>query len=129
MGKDNKFTTAEMIDAIETAEGNLSDAARYLGCVRQTVHNYVNKFVTVRQAYDNANEQFLDECEGQLRKLVRRGVFPAVVFALKTKGKSRGYVERQEIATPKDQPLQIEYVNDWRDKAALSASGAANSKD
>ena len=109
MGKNNshKFTAEEMIAAIERAEGNLSDAARYLGCVRQTVHNYVNKFVTVRQAYDNANEQFLDECEGQLRKLVRRGVFPAVVFALKTKGKSRGYVERQEISGPEGKQLTI----------------------
>ena len=93
----NKFTTEQMIDAIREAEGNLSDAARLLGCTRQTVHNYVNKYSTVKQVYDDENEKFLDEAYGQLRKHIKRGSLPAVMFALKTKGRSRGFVERKEL--------------------------------
>ena len=107
-----KFTAEQMIDAIREAEGNLSDAARLLHCTRQTVHNYVNRYSTVEQAYEEENEKFIDEAQGQLRKHVKRGSLPAVMFVLKTKGKSRGYVERQEVE--QSGKLEIEYVNDWR---------------
>ena len=96
-----KFTAEQMIVAIRQAEGNLSDAARILRCARTTVHNYVNKYATVKQVYEEENEKFIDEAQGQLRKHVRRGSLPAIMFLLKTKGKHLGYVERQEV-TGKD---------------------------
>jgi hypothetical protein len=38
----------------------------------------------------------------------------AVAMVLKTIGKSRGYVERQEVTGADGGKVQIEYVNDWR---------------
>ena len=107
-----KYNAAMMIDAIREAEGNLSHAARILGCSRTTVHKYVNNFVTVREVYEEENDKFIDEVEEQLKKACRRGSIPAIVFALKTKGKHRGYIERQEV--DQSGKLQVEYVNDWR---------------
>jgi hypothetical protein len=92
-----KFTAEQMIDAIRRAEGNLSDAARILECSRTTVHRYVNKFSTVKQAYEEENDKFIDEAQGQLRRHVKKGSLPAIMFLLKTKGKHLGYVERQEV--------------------------------
>ena len=92
-----KFTAEQMIDAIQQAEGNLSDTARILECSRTTVHRYVNKYSTVKRAYEEENDKFIDEAQGQLRRHVRKGSLPAIMFLLKTKGKHLGYVERQEL--------------------------------
>lgn len=97
MGRKNRYSADRVAEAIKTSEGNLSEAARRLECSRKTVHSYVNRFATVRDAYHEANESFLDEAEGQLRKAVKKGQLPAIMFALKTKGRNRGYVERQEL--------------------------------
>ena len=107
-----KFTTEQMIDAIVEAQGNLSDAARILKCARTTVHNYVNKYSTVKQAYEEENDKFLDEAEGQLRRAVSKGQLPAIMFTLKTKGKNRGYVERQEFTGKDGDELAIRFV--WK---------------
>ena len=95
-GNGNKYSVEMMIDAIQKADGNLSEAARILGCSRTTVHNYVNKYVTVRATYEEENDKFIDLAEAKLRKTVEKGSLPAIMFVLKTKGKHRGYVERQE---------------------------------
>jgi len=105
-----KFTADQMIDAIRQAEGNLSDAARILKCARTTVHNYVNKYVTVKEAYEEENDKFVDEAQGQLRRHVRKGSLPAIMFLLKTKGKHLGYVERQELAGVDNQPLKVSII-------------------
>lgn len=107
-----KYNAEMMIGAIQEASGNLSHAARILHCSRTTVHKYVNNFITVRAVYEEENDKFIDEAEAQLKKAVKRGSLPAVFFALKTKGKHRGYVERQEVE--QSGKLQVEYVNDWR---------------
>jgi hypothetical protein len=44
--------------------------------------------------------------------MLKKGNIAALIFFLKTQGKSRGYVERQEVA--QSGKLEIEYVNDWR---------------
>ena len=106
----HRYTAEQMINAIREAEGNLSDAARILKCHRTTVHNYVNKFVTVKQAYEEENEKFIDEAQGKLRLHVKKGSLPAIMFVLKTKGKHRGYVERQEFTGPEGQPQQVEVI-------------------
>ena len=43
--------------------------------------------------------------ESHLHKLIRDGNPAATIFFLKTKGKNRGYVERQEIAVAEKKPL------------------------
>ena len=118
-----KFTADEMAQAIISADGILAKAARDLKCTRQTVHNYVNKYATVRQAYEEANDKFIDEAEEQLQRHVKRGSLPAIMFVLKTKGKHRGYVERQEVSGPDGDKLQVlvEYVNDPITTPSLSS--------
>ena len=39
----------------------------------------------------------LDFAESQLHEQIREGNVTATIFLLKTKGKKRGYIERQEI--------------------------------
>ena len=47
----------------------------------------------------------MDFAESHLYKLVKEGNPAATIFFLKTKGKARGYVERQEVEIHPHQPL------------------------
>ena len=46
-------------------------------------------------------------CEGEL---IKNGKVAATIFFLKTKGKKRGYSEKQEFDADEDLSIQIEFV-------------------
>jgi hypothetical protein len=92
-----KFTANQIIDALREKHGNLSAAARYLGCDRHTVSRYINAYSTVQAVADEERETLIDFAENQLFQQVKDGNITAIIFTLKTIGKSRGYVERQEV--------------------------------
>jgi hypothetical protein len=58
-----------------------------------------------RAAVDDIQEVAVDFAESHLHKLIKDGNPAATIFYLKTKGKGRGYVERQEIAVAEKKPL------------------------
>ena len=109
MTKNGKFTAEEVINAIKDAEGNLSEAARLLSCSRQTIHNYINKYATVKAAYEEVNEATIDFVEGKLMSEIKKGNITAIIFYLKTKAKSRGYVERQEIQHDGEMKISVDW--------------------
>jgi hypothetical protein len=71
-------------------------AARRLGCDRNTIGNYIKRYATVRQALEEARDTTIDLAESKLIEKVQAGEWPAIAFTLKTVGRHRGYVERQE---------------------------------
>ena len=102
-----KFEPKRVIEAIILAEDHLTVADRMLKCSRTTVHAYVNQFDEVRVAYAEANEIALDVTENALMKNVRSGNVAAQIFTLKTKGKNRGWVEREPEHEFEEEPLSI----------------------
>ena len=109
-----KYTTAKMIEALRETHGNLSAAARFLNCSRNTIARYIELYPTVKAVADEERETLIDFAENQLFQQVKDGNITAIIFTLKTIGKHRGYVERQEVTGADGGKLQIEYVNDWR---------------
>ena len=97
MAKVNGHTAEQVIKAIEDAHGILTVAAQNLGVSRMTVYRYCKRYPTIQQALDEEREKWIDNAEMQLIKAVNKGSIPAIMFFLKTVGKSRGYVERQEV--------------------------------
>ena len=91
-----QYNAQQMIDAIQDAKGILTVAARKLQCSRMTVYRYINKYATVKEAYEEANESNIDFVETKLMEQIGKGNITAIIFFLKTKAKHRGYVERQE---------------------------------
>ena len=91
----------ELINQIYTSDGKIGLIASKMGVSARTIYNYVEKYSTVKTAIDNARLQFdetlLDAAEMGLRKCVIDREAWAIRYALSTKGKSRGYVERQEL--------------------------------
>jgi len=95
-----KYTTAQIIEALREKHGNLSASARFLGCSRDTIRRYINTYSTVQAVADEERETLIDFAENQLFKQVQDGNITAIIFTLKTIGKHRGYVERQELSGP-----------------------------
>ena len=92
-----KYTANQMIEALREKHGNLSAAARFLGCSRNTISRYIDTYSTVQAVADEERETLIDFAENQLFKQVQDGNITAIIFTLKTIGKHRGYVERQEV--------------------------------
>jgi hypothetical protein len=95
--RDEKFTPQQMIMAIRRHHGMVTQTAQALRCQRQTVLNYCRRYPEVAAALREERERVLDEAELALFDAIQRGEPWAIVFYLKTQGKSRGYSMRHEI--------------------------------
>ena len=101
-----KYKTQDIIEALESVNGMVYLAARKLGCTAQTIYNRMAKSEAIKDAVENSRGELIDISEQKLRQAVLNGEPWAVALVLKTLGKKRGYVERQELAGVEDQPLE-----------------------
>lgn len=86
-----------MLDALEKSLGVVTTACRSVGIGRTTHYLWLEQDVEYRKAVDELQNMTLDFAESQLHKQIKEGNTTATIFYLKTKGKKRGYIERQEI--------------------------------
>lgn len=110
--KKAKWTTKQMIDAITETHGMVYLAARKLGCDPKTVYNYAKRYASVQEAINEHRGHFVDTCELALRRAVLAGDAWAVCFALKTLGKDRGYIEKQQVEHEGEVILKVQYGDD-----------------
>ena len=89
------YSTDEIIRAVELQCGSIVHIAQALGCSRAMIHARAAKEPRIRAAIDDARGLLVDEAETALAKLVEAGEMTAVIFALKTIGKGRGYCYRE----------------------------------
>lgn len=85
-----------VIDALQKMQGNVSAAARALGVARITLHRRINEDEELQSIVDDARQSMVDNAESALNRAVITGEAWAVCFTLKTQGRKRGYIERQE---------------------------------
>src|SRR5262245_56405300 len=95
--KKEKWTAAQVVNALNESQGMVYIAARKLGCHHQTVYNYAKRYASVQAAIDAERGEFVDTAELALKRAVLAGEGWAVCFSLKTLGKERGYVEKRQI--------------------------------
>ena len=95
--KTQRYTPDQVAEALRRAHGIKTVAAASLRCSRRTVSRYIARYPRVREVYDQAREEFVDEAEVQLMDLVDDGKWPAVKFTLVTLGKDRGYTTGDAI--------------------------------
>ena len=105
----------ELIDALNGCKGIVSKACKSVGLSRTQYYNYYNDDPEFAKAADEAQENAIDFVEGKLFEKIN-GVSvirytskgeeevyeqppsdTAIIFYLKTKGKSRGYKETSEV--------------------------------
>lgn len=85
--------------------GNVSHAARVLGVTRNTLYDYIRRYPELAEILSDTRESIVDAAENALLSAVIDKQSWAVCFTLKTIGRHRGYVERQEITGSAGEPL------------------------
>ena len=96
---------------ITEKRGNLSAVARSFGKSRTWLYSILNnKYPELWDIVKEARESLIDDAESELQKQMFKGNIAALIFFLKTQGKSRGYVERQEVSGPDGEPQQVEII-------------------
>ena len=108
MGDKQKFTAEQVVKALDETRGAKWLAAEKLGCTEETIRNYEKRYATVRQAATKYRGRRVDVAELKLDQAIMNGEQWAVLFALRTLGKDRGYVERQEVTGKDGEAFVIE---------------------
>ena len=103
----NRIKRADIIRALEATNGGVHLAARQLHCAASSIYRRMDRDSKLREVVDNARGELVDIAENGLRKRVLEGDTTAMIWVTKTLGKSRGYVERQEITGANGDPLLI----------------------
>lgn len=105
--KTNKTDTKKeaMLEALERSLGIVTTACNAIGINRSTHYDWMRKDAEYKQAVKSIEDRTLDFAESHLHKLIKEGNPAATIFFLKTKGKGRGYIERQEIEVAEKKPL------------------------
>jgi hypothetical protein len=112
------------LKALTKSLGRVSEAAELLNMSRQTHYNWMKLDEEYREAVESIADKALDHVESKLFQLIDGATREVVagdeivtikdspnptacIFYLKTKGKKRGYVERQELTGEDGKPIVI----------------------
>ncbi len=102
-----------MLEALEQTLGVVTTAAKMVGIDRGTHYLWLENDEAYKLAVKSIDDVAVDFAESQLHKQIKQGSTSATIFYLKTKGKRRGYVERQELEhSGGDKPVNIKLVID-----------------
>ncbi len=101
----------DFIKALQRAGGNVTYACKSVNVSRQTYYNWMNEFDDFKKEVDDVRESLIDMAESVLLKEIKdaRNI-TATIFFLKTVGRERGYVERQEMEIDGDMNLQVQFI-------------------
>jgi hypothetical protein len=90
-------TKKALIGALKETLGVVTAACEAVGVDRATFYRYYNDDEDFQKEVKDMQEYALDFAESALFKSIKKGSDTATIFFLKTKGKDRGYIEKQEI--------------------------------
>jgi len=89
--------------------------AKRVGCAWNTAKKYIDTYQTITRAYENECESVLDLAEMKVIESLKAGDGPMLRYYLSTKGKRRGYVERQEHTGAEGAPIEVS-IGDIREQ-------------
>jgi hypothetical protein len=105
-----------MLDALEKSLGVVTAACKAVGIGRTTHYLWMQEDAEYKAAVEALSDVALDFAESQLHKQIKEGNSTATIFFLKTKGKKRGYIERQEVEVASGKMFQIEVLGEDSDQ-------------
>jgi len=85
-----------LIEAMVKTLGIVTSACEKCNCSRETFYKYYKEDKEFKKQIDDVSNIALDFAESKLHKLIQNENPTGIIFYLKTKGKSRGYIERVE---------------------------------
>lgn len=90
---------AKVREAIKNSKGILTVVAQKCGVTRNAVYVYIENHPELKPDLQNERESMTDFTEGKFFQAINNNENWAISLYLKTLGKNRGYVERQEIVS------------------------------
>ena len=106
-----RYSDTQIREALIATKGMVYLASKRLGCDPTVVRYRVAKSTALQEVIESASGESVDEAELKLLQAMRAGDPWAIQMMLKTKGKSRGYVERVEQTGADGGPIQTEDVS------------------
>jgi len=100
-----------LLEALEKTLGIVTTACKIVSIDRSTFYKYVNEDEDFAKAVKDVDNVVLDFAESQLHQQIKDSNTASTIFYLKTKGKNRGYVERQEITGKDGDAIEITGFN------------------
>lgn len=97
MNKRRHIKKSKMLTALEQSLGVVTTACKKADIPRSTFYKWYNEDESFREDVNELANITIDFAESQLLSQIKGGNTTATIFYLKTKGKGRGYVERQEV--------------------------------
>jgi len=97
MDKSRHIKKESVLKALEKSFGVVTVACKNAEVPRSTFYKWVKEDKEFAKDVKDIANIALDFAESQLYKQIGKGNVTSTIFYLKTKGKVRGYIERQEI--------------------------------
>lgn len=92
-----KITKKRFLEALKGTYGVRTRIAEKLGVTRGAITTYIKKHPELEPIIEEETQEIIDTAENKLFSLINQGEFRAIDKILSTKGKNRGYAEKQEI--------------------------------
>jgi hypothetical protein len=107
MGTTQKYSDEAIVTALRDAKGMVYLAARNLGCSPDTIYERRKTVPVVGDVITECRGVVIDTAEQKLWEAIEKGEPWAIQMALKTIGKKRGYVEKQELDVTGLPPISV----------------------
>ena len=112
MNKTEQLKKGQLLEALEKSLGIVSTACQRVGVSRTTYYKYYNDDEQFKSQVGGISDIALDCAESQLFELIKEKNVTAIIFYLKTKGKKRGYIEKQETNHNSNNITGIRLISD-----------------
>ena len=103
--KVTKVTTSDkkekFLKALKLNLGNISEGCKAINISRQTYYRWIDDDQDFESKCQNVSESLLDLAENRLLEKINDYDTTSIIFFLKTKGRKRGYQEKQELELTK----------------------------
>ena len=115
MRRETKRSLQEVLKAIKGTGGIKTRIAEKLGCTRRTVDNYLDRWVTAQQAWEEEVERWGDKAEGNIYDSIEGGDIQDSKWYLSRIRKGK-YSTRKEYTGADGETIKLEFVevDDWR---------------
>lgn len=102
--KKRKELKEVFLEAYDSSACNVSMACKKIGISRNTFYEWKKEDLVFAESCKEKEESLIDFAETMLYKGIKEGKTSELIFFLKTKGQSRGYIEKQQYHVTQDEP-------------------------
>tara|TARA_R100000951_G_C2625269_1_gene175778 strand:- start:917 stop:1279 length:363 start_codon:yes stop_codon:yes gene_type:complete len=117
MNKSRHIKKESLLKALEQSLGVVTVACKKADIPRSTYYKWLKEDEAFAREVEDIDNVALDFAESKLHEQISNNVPSSTMFYLKTRGKKRGYIERQEITGADGMPtnFQIEIIDKTED--------------